>query len=83
MSRTCSDCLFYGSRYRWEDDDYCNKRECKVEYDQTACSSYLDDSHDCCYDCDEGKDLGVSFYCKANRKTIKTPGSYYCYRFKD
>lgn len=81
--RTCSDCLFYGQSYRWQDDDYCNQRNCRVDYDQSACSSFLDSSHDCCYDCDNGKDMGVSFFCKAQRKTIKNPGSFYCYRFSD
>ena len=81
--RTCGDCLYYGRTYKWKDDDYCNKNKCKVEYDQRACGNYLDDSHDCCYDCDAGKDMGITFFCKENRTTIETPGSYYCYRFRD
>ncbi len=82
--RTCGDCLFMGASYKWEDQEYCNLRECHVDYDNPACSSFLDDSHDCCYDCDCGKDMGVlGFYCKKQNKKIHAPGSFYCYRFED
>lgn len=81
--KTCADCLFYGESFRWQSGDYCNKHEKHVEYDTPACSGFTDNSHDCCYDCDNGKDMGLTFFCKAQKKTIKNPASFYCYRFTD
>ena len=79
----CEDCLYYGTKFKWQDDDYCNKKQCHVDGDNRACSSFLDDSHDCCYDCDNGKDRALTFWCSALKKTIDNPGSYYCYHFRD
>jgi len=79
---SCYECLYHGTRFKWQDNDYCNKHKCKVDGAQSACSNFLSDSHNCCYDCDEGKDMGFKFFCKANRTTIDNPASYYCYRFK-
>lgn len=81
-NKECEDCLYYGRSYKWQDDDYCNKKECKVDAEQRACAAFLENSHDCCYDCENGRDMGLAFYCKVHKKKIKTPSSYYCNFFK-
>lgn len=81
---TCSDCLFMGGAYRWSSDTYCNKLGREVDYDKPACSYFLDNSHDCCYDCEYGKDMSIAgFYCTALKKKIPVPGSWVCPNFRD
>lgn len=78
----CYECLFNGQSYRWQSDDYCNRLGRKVDEDRPACQHFLDRSHECCYDCDAGKDMELVFYCSVHKKKIKNPGSYYCYHFR-
>ena len=80
--KTCWDCLFRGGKYKWDDDGYCNKKECVVDPDKPACQYFVDDSHDCCYDCEEGKDGIAGFYCKVHKKKIHVPGSWVCPYFR-
>lgn len=80
--RTCMYCLFKGGKFKWDNDDYCNKLDRIVDDDQPACRYFIDDSHDTCYDCEEGKDMVIGFYCKALKKTIKNPGCWVCPRFR-
>lgn len=80
---TCGDCLFLGTKYKWQDDEYCNIKESHMDYEHPACSRFLDRSHDCCYDCNAGKDMELlGFYCKKLGKKIPNPASYYCNRFE-
>lgn len=78
----CYECLFCGQSYKWQSDNYCNQFEKEVDEDKPACSHFLDDSHNCCYDCDAGKDKGLFFYCSVHRKNIKNPAHFYCYHFR-
>ncbi|WP_044973784.1 hypothetical protein [Ruminococcus sp. HUN007] len=81
MANTCNDCLFRGGQYKWDNQDYCNKVGHVVEDDQPACGNFLPDNHNCCYDCDYYKDLGIASKCTYHKKTIKNPGNWYCYNF--
>lgn len=78
---TCGDCLFKGGKYRWDSDDYCNKLDREVD-DDPACQYFLDDSHDCCYDCEGRKDIGLGFYCKIKKRKIQNPGNWVCSDFR-
>lgn len=78
MANVCEDCLFRGGSYKWDDQTYCNKIGCKVEDEQPACGHFLEDSHNCCYDCSYLKDLAVVHKCTYHNKTIKNPGCWYC-----
>ncbi len=78
----CEDCLFMGESYRWQEGNYCNKRQCRVDPEGSACSSFLESSHDCCYDCENGRDRGITFWCSAHKKTIANPHAFYCYSFR-
>lgn len=81
--KTCMDCLFKGGTYRWDNEDYCNKINKVVDSDQPACPYFVDDSHDCCYDCAGRKDTGImGFYCTIHIKKIKCPSHWVCPSFR-
>lgn len=82
MANICHDCLFYGKFDSAGIHEYCNKRRCKVEWDQTACTGFVSDSHSCCLDCDACTPKGSEFYCEVNRERIPNPSAYYCSRFR-
>ncbi|MBQ5563908.1 MAG: hypothetical protein IIT39_11035 [Clostridia bacterium] len=76
--KTCDDCLFLGDR------NYCYRIKYKVDCDSTACSLFMDFyKSDCCYNCANGTDKKVTFWCSANKKFIKEPDHFYCDKFID
>lgn len=73
----CGDCLYYVPN---GGDEYCNKSKRSVDSEDPPCSSFLSDSHNCCYDCDAFR--VSNNFCSACFKVIKNPVSYYCDRFR-
>ncbi len=73
----CGDCLYYVPGYGQE---HCNKSGRSVDSDDYACSDFLNESHNSCYDCEKFRIN--SDFCTARFRKIDKPGSYYCDRFK-
>ena len=81
--KTCFDCLFRGGSYVWDNDNYCNKLNTVVDDEQPACPNFVEDSEDCCYDCDGRKDTALGgFYCTVLNKKIKNPSHWRCPNFR-
>lgn len=80
MSKECGDCLFRGGNWRWQTEE-CQKSGKKVDFEQTACPYFIEDSHGCCYDCYYGKDKEIFFYCEKQKKKISAPAHWTCSSF--